>query len=102
MASDALATVALFTVSAAVTALPQFLPKISEVHATMPGTADAADLRVGEAVASGFLVVVGLSASAIVGNSDPLFASVVIAGFLVLAYEAALRGFYFERAGCGE
>ena len=96
---DALASVAVFALSAAVSALPQFLPKLSEVHRASENSDLAADVRVGEVATTGFVLVLGAIAASITGSSAPFKASILLALFIVATYETALRGTYF-RMGC--
>lgn len=91
MASDALASVAVLAVAASVTALPQFLPSLIEVHHADSDSSFAADVRIGEAVTVAFFLSIGLIASSIAGSSDPFHASMVMSIFIVTAYETALR-----------
>lgn len=91
MASDALATVAVFSVSAAVTAIPQFLPKLWEVHRADSSSDFAADVRVGETVVMTFFLAIGVVTSSIAGSKDPLIAALIMGLFIVAAYESALR-----------
>lgn len=91
MASDALASVAVFSVSAAVTCLPQFLPKLWEVHHASSNSEFAVDVRVGEVVVFAFFAAIGVIAASIAGSKDPLLAALVMGVFIVGAYESALQ-----------
>lgn len=93
--SDQIASVAVLAVSATMTALPQFLPKLSDVHHASVNSDMAADVRVGEVATVTFFLSVGIVASSIAGTSAPLKAAMLMSLFLVVTYEAALRGTYF-------
>lgn len=91
---DQMATVAVMTLTAGVTVLPQFLPKLWDVHHAHPGSSEADDIRVGEVVVVAYLACLGMVAASIAGNSDPFMAALVLAVFLVGTYEIALRNHF--------
>lgn len=91
MASDALASVAVLAVSATVAVLPQFLPRLNEVHHANEDSSLAADVRVGEVATVVFFLAVGTIASSIAGSHEPLKAAILMSIFIVGAYEVALR-----------
>lgn len=91
MASDALASVAVIAISASVAALPQFLPRLSEVHHAAENSSEAIDIRVGEVATVAFLLSIGAIASNIAGSIEPMKASMLMAVFVVTTYEVALR-----------
>ena len=91
---DAMATVAVMTLTAGVTVLPQFLPKLWDVHHASPDSSEADDIRVGEVVVVAYLSCLGLVAASIAGNPDPFVASLILAVFLVGTYETALRNHF--------
>ena len=93
--SDQLASVAVLAVSATMTALPQFLPKLTDVHHATENSSMAADVRVGEVATVTFFLSVGLIASSIARSTAPMMAAIFMSVFLVTTYEMALRGTYF-------
>lgn len=91
LSNDALASVAVLAVAASVTALPQFLPRLIDVHHADADSSFAMDVRIGEAVTVTFFLSIGLIASSIAGSADPFYASMVLSLFIVTAYETTLQ-----------
>lgn len=91
MPNDGLASVAVLAVSATVAVLPQFLPKLSDVHHSSTDSEFASDTRVGEVAVVVFFLGVGTIASSIAGSPEPLKASMLMSLFVVAVYETALR-----------
>lgn len=93
MAIDGIAlSVATVAITSTAGAFYQMLPPISEVRRRSVGDPDfAADVRIGEAVASAIALAIGGIASNLSGSPTPVMVAAIFALMLSLIYEWTLR-----------
>lgn len=85
-------SVTTMAISTSLAAFYQMLPPISEVRKRSSGEPEfAADVRMGEVVASAITIGIGGIASSLTGSPTPALVSVLFAVSLVAMYEMTLR-----------
>jgi hypothetical protein len=85
-------SVTTMAVTASLGAFYQMLPPISEVRKRSTGEPEfAADVRMGEVMASAIAIGIGGIASSLSGSPLPAMVSVLFAGGLVIMYETTLK-----------
>ena len=94
--SGDLTALTVVAIGATLAALPQFLPRLSDVHPIDPESDDARHIRVGEVAAGGFFVAVGVVAAGMAGSHKPVTAAMLLALFVIVVYEVTLRGDFFR------
>lgn len=85
-------SVTTMAVTTSLGAFYQMLPPISEVRKRSAGDPEfAADVRMGEVMASSIAIGIGGIASSLSGSPTPALVSVIFAASLVFLYEITLR-----------
>jgi hypothetical protein len=85
-------SVTTMAVTTSLAAFYQMLPPISEVRKRSSGEPEfAADVRMGEVMASAITIGIGGIASGLSGSPVPAFVSILFAAGLITMYEMTLR-----------
>lgn len=72
-------------------AFTQFLPRLSEVRRTDPGSDIAADVRMGEIAAAGVTIGTGAILASLTKSNTPIIVAVIVTLGFILLYESVLR-----------
>lgn len=84
-------TASLLSVTQSVGVFTAVLPPFGEVRKTMGDPATVNDVRMGEMVASGVVISIGLIASLMVDSPIPAMIAIGASGAMVLMYESVLQ-----------